>query len=251
MKKQLPGTRAWETITWNVGTQHPGTLRNILHSQMHGVPAQERRCNPRFKTMMSPDDRPRFKEVTRAKEFRDAPYLVLQDLETQMFIVVFERVNDEKNWLTFTVPPYYRGDKEYVVPDSDTKFMYDVLSDHSTKHAAVTRMRDLAARARAATVPPAAENSGEECNFVDSSGQPICIDDLLSYRSCPGIIWRVVGERRVTGSWVLGVEPVWSFLVDDGTNKPKELSARDVAQYVTKMTPKQIAEILRSAPTSF
>lgn len=119
--------------------------------------------------------------------------------------------------------------------DSDTYHMTDILEEHATLSAAQKAMRRFATEAFAKVNEGKAAKEGDKCHNVCWNGNsevPLHLGDLVEYVSCPGIVWRIVSERRTTHDWSLKVEPVFSFLVSDGTDKVKEISQRDVYNYV-------------------
>lgn len=110
--------------------------------------------------------------------------------------------------------------------DYDTYIMLDILEEHTSKSAAQKAMRRFADEAFA-KVNKAPTGEGAKCHNTwhddNKKEHPLHVGDLISYAPCPGIVWKVMGERRTRDAWFLQVEPVLSFLVFNGTNKRKEL----------------------------
>jgi len=124
-------------------------------------------------------------------------------------------------------------DREEI--DYNTYHMMDIIEQHATLSAAQKSMRKFAKEAFA-KVNDAPTKDGDACHCVwtDDEGDEhkLFVGDLIEYTSCPGIVWRILGERRASDRWHLQVEPVLSFLVKTGTDKRKELESRDVYNYV-------------------
>lgn len=191
------------------------------------------RDNPKWKGKEPPE--PSYDKVCECKGFSDdRPFSVFQHKDPKdrhPFKVVFHWYNER--------PKYFkvkRAGEDRNEVDSDTRHMMDVLEEHQTKSAAQKAMRRYAAEAFA-KVNNAPKGEGDGCHNVwldpeTTIEHPLKVGDLVEYTSCPGIVWRIEGERRANDSWYLQVEPVFSFLVNNGTNKRKELFPRDVYNYV-------------------
>lgn len=160
----------------------------------------------------------------------DRPFSVFfhkVEKDKKPFKVVFHWTNS--NYKSFTFK--YMGSPRSEM-DGDTYHMMDVLEEHATKTAAQKAMRKYAEAAFAKVDAATPERAGDLCNCTHGEKGKLRIGDLIQYTSCPGIIWKIIGERRTNRDWSLKVEPIFSFLVDNGTNKVKEIAQRDVYNYV-------------------
>lgn len=147
---------------------------------------------------------------------------------------------DEKDKKPFKVTFYWRNSKHkyktigrfdgnHKEIDSNTYHMTEILEEHATKTAAQTAMRRFAKEAIERVGKPAT-SEGEWCHGeIGHHGDKfqVKVGDLLYYDSCPGILWRVIGERRASDDWLLKITPAFDFLVNDGTVKDRELGARE------------------------
>lgn len=153
-------------------------------------------------------------------------------VDPKPFKVVFCWTNEHHK----TVKVFQRQGEWRNETDYDTYAMMDIIEEHETKAAAQKAMRRFATEAFA-KVNDAPKGEGSLCHntYFDHKEEqeyPLNVGDLIVYTSCPGIVWRVEGERRANDSWFLKVNPVFSFMVSNGTEKRKELAARDVYNYV-------------------
>lgn len=177
---------------------------------------------------------PTYDSVCECKGFTDdrpfSVYFHKDPKDPKPFKVVFHWTNSKFKSFTFD----YNGSPRTEM-DGDTYHMTDILEAHATKSAAQKAMRKYATIAFDKVNNPATSN-GDVCHAVatNEKGKEIKlrIGELIEYSSCPGIVWRIVGERRTKHDWSLQVEPVFSLLVRNGTNKPKEIAERDVYNYV-------------------
>lgn len=169
---------------------------------------------------------PTFDKVCDCKGFStDRPFSVFLNkdaTDTKPFKVVFHWRNDKPR--TFVVK--HMGE-DRTIDDDDTRYMMDVLEEHATKDAAQKAMRRFATEAFA-KVNDAPTKAGDVCHCTGFDDAKLRVGDLVEYASCPGIVWRITGERRANAAWYLQIAPAFSFLVRNGTNKAKELRGHDV-----------------------
>lgn len=116
--------------------------------------------------------------------------------------------------------------------DNDTYYMIDVLEEHETLSAAKKAMRRFAKAAFDKVNESRPKELGEVCNCMGANDCKLRLGDLVECTSNPGIVWRILSERKTVHDWSLKVEPVFAFLVDNGTDQIKEISQRDVNWYV-------------------
>lgn len=192
---------------------------------------------PGNKDKRRPD--PTYNRVCLCKGYSaDLPFSVFHhDVEgdEKPFKVVYEWKN--KNYTTFTFE--YQGSIRTEI-DNDTYYMLGIVEEHATKTAAQAAMRKLAAAARSKidAVTPSAPS--DLCNCTYGAKGELRIGDLIEYTSCPGIVWKIAGERKTSHGWALQLEPVFSFLVRTNTDKAKEISWRDVYNYVRPIDLKEL-----------
>lgn len=118
--------------------------------------------------------------------------------------------------------------------DEDTYYMTEILERHATQPAAEKAMRKFASEAFAKVNNPA--SYGEACHIKLRGEVTINVGDLVTYVSCPGIIWKVKGEVRKNDQWNIQLEPACSFFVDNSTdNKIRTLSAYDAVRALKRV----------------
>lgn len=197
-------------------------IGRILHSQQFG---DLEHCTGVRKP--APFDR-----VCDCKGFSDvSPFSVFRSSDAKdekPFKVVYHWYNDKaKTKLTMVY-----GRHEHRT-DEDDAYRMDIIQAHATKTAAQKAMRAFAEAAFAKVNVTQPQKTGAVCNCVGVDDVKLRLGDLVGYSSCPGIVWRIVSERRTNHDWSLKVEPALSFLVSNGTDKVKEISQRDAYSYVT------------------
>ena len=177
----------------------------------------------------------KFDRVCDCRGFSDdRPFSVFKaadEADASPFKVVFCWTNEKPT----TVKVRRQGEmrEEY---DNDTYYMMDILEEHPSKYAAQKSMRRFAEESFAKATVTKPLELGAICNCEGANGAKLRLGDLVRFVSCPGIIWRILSERKTNYDWSLKVEPIFSFLVDDGTDKVKEISQRDVSFYVHPLT---------------
>lgn len=184
-----------------------------------------------------------FKEVCACKGFSDDRPFAVWKYERELFSneKPTEKMKDPKpfkvvfHWTNRKDPKRIKvryGGEEREEYDYDTFTMMDVLEEHATKNAAQIAMRRFATEAFAKVNKHKPQEQGSACNCKGIDDCELRLGDLVEWTSNPGIVWRILSERRTTHDWSLKVEPAFSFLVNDGTDKVKEVSQRDASWYV-------------------
>lgn len=170
-------------------------------------------------------------KVCECKGFSDdRPFSVYKheaSKDVKPFKVVFHWTNDKPKKIKIRC----FGEDRFENDRNDT-YMLDIIEEHATANAAKKAMRRFAKAAFDKVNESRPKELGSVCNCMGANDCELRLGDLVECTSNPGIVWRILSERKTVRDWSLKVEPVFAFLVDNGTDQIKEISQRDANWYV-------------------
>lgn len=194
----------------------------------HYVMGWSQQFNPKYKGQKPPN--PVYDRVCKCKGYSsDAPFMVLfhkfasdkEDNKPYKVVYYWRHPNPTK----FKFSWNGEAREEY---DDDSHHMLEIIDEHATKSAAQQSMRKFASEAfEKVNRPP---KYGEACHNVAQGNKTIFVGDIVYYAGCPGVVWKIVGERRYKARWFLQLQPALSFL-NIHLGKKKELHPSDVENH--------------------